>query len=94
MHLKLQAKKNECYEKVSFICLALFLTFGSCSMDKLNDAGIIEYFEEWDITIPYQDVSKSKTYKLLDAFDANFFIPISFIKFFSASDLTVFLNCF
>ena len=46
--------------------LTIILAISSCS--KKNDSEIFdEYFEEWDITIPYQDVSQSETYHLLDA---------------------------
>jgi len=57
-------------QKSALYVLAILLALSSCS----NDAEIFEEcFEEWGITIPYQDVSKSKTYKsmvaLLDHLD-------------------------
>ena len=56
--------------------LAFLLALSSCSKDP--DV-FEEYFEEWDITISYQDVSKSKTYKLLekllDHLSENLFSP-------------------
>ena len=46
--------------------LAILFVFSSCSEDEFNDTEIFfEYFEEWGITVPYQDVSNSKTYSLL-----------------------------
>lgn len=46
--------------------IAMFLALSSCSKNELNSEIYEEYFEEWDITIPYQDVSKTKTYKMLE----------------------------
>ena len=50
---------------------ATIFAFGSCSMnnndESFDDSEIFEeYFEEWGITIPYRDVSKSETYHLLE----------------------------
>jgi len=43
--------------------LAMLLVLCSCSpKDEIIDS---EFFEEWGITIPYRDVSKSETYHLL-----------------------------
>ena len=63
--------------KNSFLFIfAILLGLCSCSMDSLTDDSsedindpdaIKEYFKDWDITIPYQDVSESKTFQLLDA---------------------------
>lgn len=51
--------------KKSFLyIIAIFFALSSCSK---NDDIFEQYFEDWDMMIPYQNVSKSKTYKLLDA---------------------------
>ena len=45
--------------------LAMLMAFSSCSKD--DDPEIFEeVFDEWGIVIPYQDVSKSQTYHLLE----------------------------
>jgi len=76
--------------------LILFLALNSCSMDDLsddltddfNDSDIIkEYFKDWDITIPYQDVSETKTFQLLDALIEHIDKNQIFILFFPSSDL-------
>jgi len=45
-----------------FYIFAIFFAFTSCGT---QDEYLDNYFDEWDITIPYQDVSKTKTYSLL-----------------------------
>lgn len=54
-------------KSVLYVFVILF-TLCSCSRkDEVNNSEFLEeYFEEWGITIPYQDVSKSKTYHLLE----------------------------
>jgi len=56
-------------KKLVIFVLVGLLAFSSCaSKEKINDSEIFEeYFEEFDITVFYQDVSKSKTYHLLEA---------------------------
>ena len=44
---------------------AILLAISSCS--QKNEEIFGEYFEEWNITIPYKDVSQSETYHLLEA---------------------------
>jgi len=60
----------------------------SCSTNELNDPeSIKEFFEEWDITIPYRDVSKSKTYKLLEALIDHIDKNQVYIIYYPSSDI-------
>jgi len=59
-------------KKLFFYVLAILFSLSSCSTkdsDILEDTSDIlaNIFEEWGIAIPYRDVSKSKTYHLLEA---------------------------
>jgi len=66
--------------------LAVLLVLISCSK-KDNSEIFKEYFEEWGVTVPYQNVSKTKTYKLLqtliDNIDKNQVSLINFPASFS-----------
>jgi len=45
---------------------AILLALSSCSKEDGDHDILEEILKEWGITIPYQDVSKSKTHKLLE----------------------------
>ena len=49
-------------KKTALYVVAVLLALCSCTK---KDDYFEEYFEEWGITVPYQNVSKTKTYKLL-----------------------------
>ena len=46
---------------------AILLAFTCCSKHEIDDYDIIgNIYQEWGVTIPYQDISKSETYHLLE----------------------------
>jgi hypothetical protein len=61
-------------KKFALYLLSILMALNSCSMNEYGEP-VEMYYEDWGITVPYQDVSKSKTYiflkALIDQIDKN-----------------------
>jgi len=49
-----------------YFVLIIQLILTACSNDSMNEVSDDSFLAEWDITIPYQDVTQTETYHLLE----------------------------